>query len=345
MRRRQRITVYPTTRWNQLVAEYYANRIVDIDRAPDREWRHPWYSVATWDAKSERFLLRIKPGACPSFTSDGDPVVTTGADLVSTETLERVGVSEDSGSSVDAYLSEDPQIAITSGQMRALGTDSVVFPDSEPENVPAFFTERGVVAPLTVEDRGGTLVTQFSGLVEDRSQARLLRACDVVLYHRRLRTVPTVTETPEGNAEISLTLQTPPGGIGDAYIGIRSKHEPEFFPGALGFVAGDLTDPGRDSILLATVYFLSPRGAEDGAMPDGTWQAFTRHHVQWNLQYRTKESIIDVDPTRIEVPLPALGAGALGSIGERIAQANNDTLAEMETALQNVKNEGRFLML
>lgn len=345
MRRRQRITVYPTTPWNQLVEEYFRNRIIDIDAAPTPEWRHPWYSVATWDAKSERFLLRIRPGACPSFTSDGDPVVSTTPDLVSTETRERLGISEDSGGFVDAYLSEDPKVAISTADLRAVGTDAATFPDVETESVPAFFRERGVVAPVTMEDQGGTLVTQISGLVEDRSRARLLRACDVVLTHRRLVTVPTVKETPEGNAQITLTLQTPPGGVGDAFLDLRTKYAPEIFPESLDFVAGNMADPGRDSIHLATVYFLSPRAAEAGSMPDGTWQAFTRHHVQWNLQYLTKQSILNVDPTRLEVPLPDLGFGTLGDIGGRLAQANNDTLAQMETALQQVRNEGRFLML
>jgi hypothetical protein len=345
MRRRRRITVYPTTRWNQIVEEYFRNRIADIDAAPDRAWRHPWYSVATWDAKREQFLVRTKAGACPSFTSDGDPTVSTLPALVTSETLERVGVPADSTAPIDAYLSEDPKLAVSTAQMRAIGTDAVAFEDVETEAIPPFFQERGVLAPVTLENQGGRLVSRFSGLVEDRSQARLLRATDLVLTHRRLLTVPILKETPEGNAEITLTLQTPPGGVGDPYLDLRSKYEPEILPGGVEFAAGDLTDPGRDTIHLATVYFLSPRGAEAGTMPDGNWRAFTRHHVQWNLQYLAKESILEIDPTRLEVPLPALGLGTLGDIGGRLAQAGNDTLAQMEAALREVRNEGRFLKL
>jgi hypothetical protein len=201
-----------------------------------------------------------------------------------------------------------------------------------------------VLSPVQVDTSGGEIVTRIQGLARDRSEARLLRAIEVVLNHDRLVTV-TNTATGAGEVIIDLSLQSSPGAVDDPYITLETKYGDTIPADFIPLVTGEATDSGRESIRLATIYFLSYPGAEEGSDPDVRWEAHVRHRVQWNLQFVTQQRVETIEPTRVELPVPGLVGGALGAIGGPLVAAINDNLETMENAFRSVENRGRFLMI
>lgn len=345
MRRRDHLWLYSTTGWNRLVDHYFRNRIRQVLAIPATPWRPPWFTQVRWDVETETFLASVKPGACVSASSDGDPVLKVDQVHASTETMRRLDLlpgGDETG--LEAYLSEESPLALRPNLFRAIGTDAVGTGDQPAEAVPPFFSARNVVGATVLEETASGLVSRVEGFVAARENARLLRACDIVLSHDRLQTAPALVQSGE-NSALEFGLHRDPSYRPDPFLFPTRKWEPAFDFGALDFSLGLVTDDGRDEIHLATVYLLSQPGAEPGTEPDGTWEPWVQHHVSWNLKYLTRYTEQAPDPTRIEVPVPFLGAGALGGLGQQFVDDLNGRISEIEAALTQVRNEGRFSML
>lgn len=353
MIRPARILEYSAPAFNRLVDFYFYHRILQVLDSPRIPWRFPWYTEVRWDRVREAWVLRVTPGACLSATGDGDPRVTIPAAFSGRERVERLGlppeVRELQGSEamaselVDAWLSEVPAIPVRPDRWRAIGTDAAGTSDTL-EGVPQFFAAAGVAAPVVTEiDEAGGLVQQFSGLIAERRTARLLRAVDLVVSHDRLQTVATVSEsaTVDG-VEIGASTVRPPGYEGFPRLEVMRQFIEDPEADVLAILRGLASDTARDRVRVATVYLLSPEGADPGSVPDETWSATVAYYARRTLQYLTRVEEVTVEPTRLSVPLPSLGQGALGRIGGAIASGLNAEIAQMEGFLIRSRNEGRF---
>lgn len=349
MRKKLPIWIYSTSAFNRLVDLYFRNRIVAALALEAAPWRHPWFTTVRWDDEEETWLATVKPGACVSASSDGDPVVRVDQVHAPAETVERLGLEpgEDARNG-RGYLSEGAPLALSPALFRSIGTDAIGTESLPAEAVPAFFAERGVMGARVLRDGGGAAVIQTDGLVSARRRARLLRACDLVLTHDRPATTAAARASDLSPGTVALEFSTGRATSYDAepQLVARAKWENPADLAALDLALGTGTDSGRDEIRLATVYLLGPPGMEEGALPEGReWAAFVKHHVHWNLQYATRLAAVEVEPTRLETPIPILGAGELGRWGAAMTGEINGRIAEIESAMASVRNQGRFLML
>lgn len=349
MRRPLPIWIYSAAAWNRLVDLYFRNRLIGaliLDPAP---WRHPWFTTVRWSEEAEAWLATVKPGACPSAVSDGDPIVRVDQIVAPAETVERLELEANGREkNLRAYLSEGAPLALRPSIFRAIGTDATGTEAAQPESVPAFFAKRGVMGPRVLRNVNGTAVLAESGLESDRRTARLLRACDVVLTQDRIATVASVRESDisPGTAALEFAPSRAASYDADPNLIALSKWQGPADLAALDLALGTGTDRGRDEIHLATIYLLSSPGMEPGSEPTGTaWTPYVDHHVFWDLQHAARYVSIEVEPTRLETPIPILGAGELGRYSQGFVNDINGRTAELEAALARVKNEGRFLAL
>lgn len=349
MRRKIPIWIYSVEAWNALVDLYFRNRLASALVLEASPWRHPWFTTVRWDDESEMWLATVKPGACPSATSDGDPVVRVDQRHAPEETVERLKlVPGGDERNLRGYLSEGVPLALKPSLFRTIGTDAIGTTATPAEAVPAFFAKRGVMGARVLRDGGGSAVIQTDGLASARVKARLLRACDLVLTHDRPATQTAARESDLSPGTTALEFSTGRLTSYDAEPNLvpRSKWESPADLASLDLALGTGTDSGRDEIRIATVYLLSQPGTEEGAVPEGRgWSPFVDHHVSWDLQYATKQEALEVEPTRLETPIPILGAGELGRWSAGMTNEINGRIAELEAALARVRNEGRFLML
>lgn len=325
--------------WNAFVEEYFRGRVLSVRGEDAPPWRHPWWTDLRWSHEAEQWVARATPGYCVS-AEGADPQVEIPARFASAETRERLGLSGDETTTCEARLSERPGIPLPTSRWRAIGTDAVETTGSPGEAVPARFAARGVMGATVLDSGGeGGLVTRLSGLATDRAEARLLRACDLVLTHDRQRATAAVDLSASA---VDVVFSSSAPARRGPWLEVRRKHEIEPPPGAMDMIVGGSADVGRDSLRLATLYLLSEPGAEPGAEPDATWEPSVVHRQKWNLQYRSRRQEMIVAPTRIAVPVPILGLGALGARAQPIVDEINRRAAEMEEALAARRSEGVF---
>jgi hypothetical protein len=327
--------------WDAFVDRYFRNRILSVTVIDALPWRHPWFTELAWSTPAEQWTARINPGYCLSGTG-ADPQITVPANLASAETRERLSIEdEESDEPIDASLSELPSIPIAASRWRPIGTDAVVLSGSTAEPVPDRFAKRGVMGHVVLDTAGqGGVVQRVSGLLSDRRSARLLRACDIVLTHDRVRS-SIVTSLSPGVLDIDFvqvgTIARP-----GPWIQIERKYEPAANGSIVDLVIGAAADTGRDILHLATLYLLSPEGQDPGSIPDETWEPSVEHHREWNLQYRAIYEDTIVEPTRLTIAVPQLGLGALGMRAQPILDEINARTAELEAQLRRVENAGTF---
>lgn len=340
MRRNQKLLI-DCDAWNDFVDRYFRNRIRSITVIEALPWRHPWFTELAWSTTAQRWTAKITPGFCLSGTG-ADPQVTVPANLAGAETRERLSIeNEESDEPIDAFLTEGPAIPIAVSKWRPIGTDAVVLSGSTAEPVPEQFAKRGVMGHVVLDTTGeGGVVQRVSGLVADRASARLLRACDLVLTHDRVRSsvVPSLMPGVLDVDFAQVATISRPG----PWIEVERKYEPAANGSIVDLLLGAAADPGRDTLHLATLYLLSPEGQEPGSVPDQTWEPSVVHHREWNLQYRATYEDTIVEPTRLSLAVPQLGLGTLGMRAQPVLDEINRRTAELEAALRQVENVGEF---
>jgi len=338
--RRPHRTYISAQAWDAFVAQYFRNRVLSITVIEADPWRHPWWTDLSWSAEAEQWTARVTPGFCISGTGS-DPQVSVPENLAGEETRERLEITDPTSDLVDAYLSELPSIALPSSRWRAIGTDAAAVSGSPIESVPPQFSRRGVMGPAVLDTGGeGGAVLRVEGLLEDRREARLLRACDLVLTHDRVRSVIAPSLVP-GLLDVEFAQANQISRPGP-WVEIQRKYEPASERGIVDLLIGSAADTGRDELHLATLYLLSQPGAEPGSDPDATWEPSVEYHVKWNQQYRATYEDTIVEPTRLTIAVPQLGLGALGIRAQPILDEINQRTAELEAALRRVENVGRF---
>jgi hypothetical protein len=202
---------------------------------------------------------------------------------------------------VDAFLVELPSLPLTG--WRALGSDAPPVSanlDSGAETfepVPPYFDQLGVSSANASD---GTTTA-----------AALLRAIDLVLYQPR----PYLALQENG----TYLEQSPPLPINRPWI------QPEAQYGAPDFSAGDLP---YDTLLIATVFLVSPPGSAPGSPPDGTWQPYVEHAVFWNVDHDTPIPPPGTSQFTLDNPDPGLAGG----VGQAIEQGLLDQINAADNA-------------
>lgn len=294
-----------------------------------------------WDAEGEAWTVAIEPGWCESPTGDPSPSVETIARLApaSVEAL----ASDDRAAVITALLVESPRLTIPQKLWRAEGTDAVRLPGAESIPLPAVVAAAGVLdaTALIETDRG--LVQQIEGLVVDRAQARLARACEVYLEHGR--ETAALMPVEEGGV-LRFTVTFRPAPVAAPRIRLRREMiDEEATPLRwMGDDSGIVSDEGIDRRHLATLWLISPRGEAAGSLPDGRWTPYIEPWAKRNLAYEvTGPAVRTVDPLVLNVPGRDLGLGAGRSIIDLFAGDLQSQADALDARLADTRTTGSFI--
>lgn len=317
--------------WNGLLdwlSGALRNRILSVTTIGRSGWQHPWFITPKWNGELKQWQCTIKPG----FVNDDDVTV-----------LQTVKNADGSEVTKDVPLTDVPSIPLTS--FRSVGTDAVSI-DGSGEGVPEFFAARGVGNPISLNsDSADGIQQQVEGLL-DQSQARILRGCDLVLYHDRVATATDWQITPAeigAQAQFTVIYKSSPSARTKAYIRTKSRYQPIAAVDDMTRLQGAWEDETFDSTLLATVWLLSPPGAAFDSEPDGSWQGFAENQLFWNADYETDTPSPGVVKQNLEVNLAGLGAAAGAQLTvNQILSSQNDAFNNALEFLTKKQITGRI---
>jgi hypothetical protein len=286
-----------------------------------------------------------------------EPEISTLAMLASERTLDRI--EEETGSrpekdqSVDALITESPQIIVTGTRIIGKGADAESVSVSmsgniavEFEAVPEFFIQFGVTDEKVVFQgnlNSGIQEVQY----ESTDGSPVLRACDVVLYVDRPAARLDVIKGNPLMDSFSALLVISYGRSTTArerpWLDVTSKYTPRVEV-EMGNLLEGTADPEFDAIKIATIYFLSPPKFSPDLPMDSTWTAFVKHDQFWNLCHAPQKI---PDPTPIE-PIrlqTGLAAGIADPIFSSLLAPGNDAFNSALQVLRNRNLAGRFWSL
>mgnify|MGYP007067825433 FL=1 len=306
-----------------------------------------------WSDIAENWVFRIRPG----FVNGVEPEVSTLAMLASERTLDRIeeetGTRPDRNQSVDALITESPQVMVPGTRVIGKGADaeSVAVSASgniavEFEGVPEFFIQFGVTDEKVVFQgnlNSGIQEVQY----ETASEPPLLRACDVVLYvDRAAARLDVIKGNPlidSYSALLAITYGRSTPARERPWLDVTAKYVPTVEVDPANLLEGT-ADPEHDAIKIATIYIVSPPGYSHELPMDDTWTAFVKHDQFWNLCH-APQRIPDptpIDPIRLQT---GLAGGIADPIFSSLLAPNNDAY---NTALQVLRARnlaGRFWSL
>lgn len=336
--------------WNRLIDFLRRNQILGCTLLKSGNWKHPWQVTPSWDAANQRWVAGIHPG----FVNGLDAAVTVVLEDAPQDTKDRIkrqGIA--AADSVDAWLTEEPLLPLM--QWRAIGADATMQSASLSDDgslttsfepVPEFLSALGVGEPpnISSETTDAGLVQRISGELEQASGKRLLRACDLALYHDRFATSTQWTQGVGIDGmfvQFNVTYQIPPTMRERAYIRASSNFEMLASTPLQDRLKGDWTDTTFDALHLATVYLLSPENAALESAPDQTWTPYVKHRLFWNLNYASNV----LEPALKHENMvfnTGLAAGLLDTIANQILATINDQNAAIAEFLNRNTLEGRF---
>jgi len=319
------------TAWNKLVDFLRRHQLRGCTTLTNGTWKHPWQVDVTWNTETKTWQARVVPG----FVNGQD--VTVSVEVIKNGQRQWQ----------DIPLTDDPAIALT--VFRAIGSDA------EPDNiltsetdettlsyepVPEFFTALGVGSRSSVH------VNADSGFVTDSAEAQSkhkLRACDLVLHHDRpANTSSWITGTGFDGTFASFAVGTKQRANArpHAYLRTTKRFEVTAPPDPLQQLKGLWEDTDHDSLLIATVYLLSPEDRTSDSV-DETWTPYVKHHVFWNMLYAHNRQGMQLNANPL-ILNTGLAAGLLDQIGNQMLAQVNDATQAAYQFLSNHRIEGRF---
>lgn len=349
---KRKVPIISHRTWNAMIDEVSRRLPLRFVRT-SRRWVHPWTIVPEWSDIAECWVFRIRPG----FVNGVEPEVSTLAMLASERTLDRIeeetGTRPDRNQSVDALITESPQVMVPGTRVIGKGADaeSVAVSASgniavEFEGVPEFFIQFGVTDEKVVFQgnlNSGIQEVQY----ETASEPPLLRACDVVLYvDRAAARLDVIKGNPlidSYSALLAITYGRTTPALERPWLEVTTKYMPTVEVDPANLLEG-AADPEFDAIKIATIYFVSPPGYPPELAMDDTWTAFVKHDQFWNLCH-APQRIPDptpIDPIRLQT---GLAGGIADPLISSLLATNNDAY---NTALQVLRARnlaGRFWSL
>lgn len=349
---KRKVPIINSKTWNAMIDEVSRRLPLRFVRS-SRRWVHPWTIMPEWSDNTGQWVFRIRPG----FVNGVEPEISTLAMLTTDRTLDRIeeetGTRPDEKQSVDALITESPQILVPSTRIigKSATPESVSVSDAgnvkvEFEAVPEFFIQFGVTDEKVVFQgnlNSGIQEVQY----ESDGESPLLSACDVVLYvDRAAAKLDVIQGNPFLDSYSALLVinygrSTPPRKR--PWLTVTSKYKP-IVEVDMGNLLEGTADPEFDAIKIATIYFLSPPGYSPDLPMDDTWTPFVKHDQFWNLCHAPQRI---PDPTPIQ-PIQ-LRIGLLGGIADSIFSTllapGNDAFNEALQVLRNRNLAGRFWSL
>lgn len=349
---KRKVPIINSKTWNAMIDE--VSRLLPLRFVrTSRRWVHPWTIMPEWSDAAGQWVFRIRPG----FVNGVEPEISTTALLASERTLDRIeeetGTRPDKKQSVNALITESPQIIVPGTRVIGKGADAEAVSISasgdvkvEFEGVPEFFIQFGVTDEKVVFQ--GNLNSGIQEVQYDSaSEPPLLRACDVVLYVDRAAAKLDVIQGNPFLDSYSALLVINYGRSTPArerpWLDVTSKYKP-IVEVDMGNLLEGTADSEFDAIKIATIYFLSPPKFSPDMPMDDTWTAFVKHDQFWNLAHAPQRI---PDPTPIE-PI-RLQTGLLGGIADSIFSSllapGNDAFNSALQVLRNRNLAGRFWSL
>lgn len=349
---KRKIPIINHKTWNAMIDEVSRRLPLRFVRT-SRRWVHPWTIVPEWSDAAGQWVFRIRPG----FVNGVEPEISTLAMLATERTLDRIeeetGSRPEKNQSVNALITESPQIIVSGARIIGKGANPESLTVSETgsvavkfEGVPEFFIQFGVTKEMVVFQgnlNSGIQQVQY----ESADDPHLLRACDIVLYVDRAAAKLDIMRGNPFLDSYSALLVINYGRSTPArdrpWLDVTSKYTP-LVEMEMGNLLEGAADPEFDAIKIATIYFLSPPGFSPERPMDNTWTPFVKHDQFWNLCHAPQKI---PDPTPIE-PIrlqTGLAFGIADSIFSSMLAPGND---DFNTALQMLRNRnlaGRFWSL
>lgn len=338
--------------WNAMIDEV-SRRLPLRFVKTSRRWVHPWTIVPEWSDTADCWVFRIRPG----FVNGVEPEVSTLAMLATGRTLDRIeeetGTRPDKKQSVNALITESPQIIVPGTRIIGKGADAESVAVSgagniavEFEAVPEFFVQFGVTDEKVVFQgnlNSGIQEVQY----ESAGESPLLRACDVVLYVDRAAAKLDVIQGNPLLDSYSALLVINYGRTTPArerpWLDVTAKYTPRAEVDPANLLDG-AADPEFDAIKIATIYFVSPPGYSPELPMDDTWTAFVKHDQFWNLCH-APQRIPDptpLDPIRLQT---GLAGGIADPIFSGLLAPGNDAFNTALQVLRASNLAGRFWSL
>jgi hypothetical protein len=166
-----------------------------------------------------------------------------------------------------------------------------------------------------------------------------------VLYQDRPATASTFQQSNGTDSTIfqfGVDTITAPNARKRAYIRLLSKYTPPPpVTDPLARLMGDWSDPTRDELHLATVWMVSPLGAEYYKAPDASWTPYLQHRVFWNLNHAAKRLPPPLKSENLTLSTGvALGTG--DRVNEFLLSLVNDANSALAQFIGRNTIEGRF---
>lgn len=339
----------PHEDWNRAFDELRRNRPLICGSKAGGSWRHPWKPSFEWEDNHAFWRVTIQPGfvnakevevAIPLYSAPesvqlrakGDDSTLVGADRV------RARLSEEPGIPVTSWRKIGPDSNATGLTLNETATGGTV----NYESVHPFFLAMGVGTPPNVIFSTATGPRTLAENI-DRSEDRLLRAAEVVLYQDR----PSVTSEwslAPGDGSIAEFDVVYAGVVtvrSDPYIAILPSYSPPVAQDPIERLRGNWQDLGRDELHIATLYMVSPPGADHGSDPDADWSPFYQGHVFWNLNHAHNMLPVTEEPTPLKFNVPLAGGIGQLMIDTIVGDLNDRYDAAMEFVTSR-SLEGRF---
>lgn len=327
------IETIPVDDWNRLVDRYARNRPLRFQVSGRYDYRPPWSLSFRWSAKFGRFEFQVEPGFV-----DADPVeVTLDRSDAPAEALER----EPEEDPLRVRIDERPWIPIDPKRLRKVGTDAS---GTGLEPVPEYFQRKGVRrgAEIRIDpDQLEVEVLPSDREGSDGKSRRLLRAVDLVLTKRRPSLQAKAIEV-SGRVRLEVGLGSSEVLADPAFLTLETVFREPYRVDGFGELLEGVTDDPFDKLKVATIYFLSPDGVEEGTPVSEKWSAEYAPELFKNLNY---DISIDLAPTadlgEIFLPLPLAG-GVAQPLVDQITEATSRE-ASLALALLNRSNvKGSF---
>ncbi len=349
---KRKVPIIKHRTWNAMIDDVSRSLPLRFVRTL-RGWVHPWTIVPEWSDTAECWVFRIRPG----FVNGVEPEVATLGMLARDRTLDRIeeetGTRPEKDQSVDALITESPQIIVPGTRVIGKGADAESVAVSESGNiavafeaVPEFFIQFGVTEEKVVFQ--GNLNSGIQDVqYESSGEPPLLRACDVVLYQDRAAArLDVIKGNPlidSYSALLAITYGRSTPARERPWLDVTARYIPTVEVDPANLLEG-AADPEFDAIKVATIYFVSPPGYSPEQPMDDNWTTFVKHDQFWNLCH-APQRIPDptpIDPIRLQT---GLAGGIADPIFSSLLAPNNDAY---NTALQVLRARnlaGRFWSL
>jgi len=288
--------------WNATIADLWRKLHPAVTVVDGGGFVHPWQTGAAFDPVERQWVATVAPGFVY-----GTPAALNSSFILPPSSFRNIGPD-----------AAPVGIASAGGAAGAL----------EYEPVPPFFSALGVgPVPRVTFSESGINTDAVSG------GARVLRACDLVLYQPRAFTVPDASAGADLRGGVSVSFPA------DAVPRIEARAR--FVPPVAGPDDLPLPDVPHTAALVATVFLVSPGVDSFGAVPDARWTPYVKQSLFWNLAFATKQRLAALRQDNLTF-IRGLAAGAGDNVIQGMLDDVNKQTRELAAFLSDRKIEGAF---